>query len=764
MDLQLKTMMDLLQKTQARERAQKRENQRSGKQPTKNISRDEPMVYQKIEKEMTHYREDAEKEKERDREIWGLKEALRQQQEAIQVLKGESEKTIAGDEPEPYREKKNEEEAPYREDNEREREYREVVQHQQETIEKLIRVVEQYPERVNASSERVGEPHTVIAKQNKPQSVGERLDQGETQGTSEETAQISSLIYGVSQSPSTSVNLKGSKGSYHIGHNSLPESASRNEILNTPDRLRVIGDCIEALNQQLSEDRKKTQREREASRKQGAELGRSIKTLWDRLQRAEGVSREAGAKNLVNEREIESVTPQISREAAELPVNVAVIRRTPCGDLPKNSRESGVQCSLETEQNRIIENDNICNGERVPRRRRHSVGRSETQRDRDRTESESEGSQGTSSHRKRRKTICRGRGADRNDPEPREREIRALPQKIPQVLCEKFGDAPIRDFKTFEREFREMCDLYSIPESQKLTRFKLHLEGNVLKHTNSWLDAHGGPDLTYDQLVNELRTSYQRDLRPEEALQKLQGRIWNVFETTINEFVHDTRVLVQLAYPNEHDLWDRKIESFIKLALPDTLTRFLSVLGPVSVSDMTEWIRDNTNRIDLSQEPNRFAEGWVQHAYRESQANKTKNNVTSGKRGTTIEICDNNEGCNGNLGKSESYNASTHQGPSPMNFSSPTFRGLCYNCWLPGHRKAFCTAYNLGPWRAGHHGQGTHWNGGTRKGNYRDYLQFNGPQHGASYNQERNWNEPPYLGNHRLSDERFVNQDRKSND
>ncbi|MCP4488103.1 MAG: hypothetical protein GY820_12405, partial [Gammaproteobacteria bacterium] len=248
-------------------------------------------------------------------------------------------------------------------------------------------------------------------------------------------------------------------------------------------------------------------------------------------------------------------------EAAELPVNVAVISRTPCGDLPKNSREREAHRRLGTEQIPLSEKDSSNNGERVPRRRRHSVGRSETQRDRDRTESESEGSRGNADRRKRRKTSCRGRGADRGDTASRERGSRELPPKIPQVLCEKFGDAPTRDFKTFEREFREMCDLYSIPDSQKLTRFKLHLEGNVLKHTNSWLDTHGGPDLTYDQLVNELRTAYQRDLRPEEAHLKLQGRTWNVFETTINEFTHDTRVLVQLAYPNEHDLWDRKIKS-----------------------------------------------------------------------------------------------------------------------------------------------------------------------------------------------------------
>ncbi|MCP4489966.1 MAG: hypothetical protein GY820_21995 [Gammaproteobacteria bacterium] len=105
----------------------------------------------------------------------------------------------------------------------------------------------------------------------------------------------------------------------------------------------------------------------------------------------------------------------------------------------------------------------------------------------------------------------------------------------------------------------------------------------------------------------------------------------------------------------------------------------------------------------------------------------------------------------------------TFQVSLPVNCASPTFRGLCYNCWLPGHRKVFCTAYNLGPWRAGHHGQGTHWNGGTWRWNYRDYLQSNGPQYGASFSRERNWNEPPYRGNHRLSDERCVNQDRRSN-
>ncbi|MCP4491290.1 MAG: hypothetical protein GY820_28840, partial [Gammaproteobacteria bacterium] len=270
-DLQLKTIMDLLQKTQARERAVERGNQRLGKQQTKNISRDEPVVYQKIEKEMTHYREDAEKEKKRDREICELQNAMQQMQQIFQQTQGH-----------------------------------------------------------NLSKLTDGQR-------------GQEISQVVNPGTRE---------------PNTNENV-------------ISESVPQNEASRSTDRFRIIGDRMEALNLQLSEERKKTQWERETARTQETALEHSIQTLWDRLQRAEGVSRESGAKNLVNEREIESATPQISREAAELPVNVAVISRTPCGDLPKNSREKEVRHSLGTEQIPLSEKDSSSNGERVPRRRRH---------------------------------------------------------------------------------------------------------------------------------------------------------------------------------------------------------------------------------------------------------------------------------------------------------------------------------------------------------------------------------------------------------
>ncbi len=65
----------------------------------------------------------------------------------------------------------------------------------------------------------------------------------------------------------------------------------------------------------------------------------------------------------------------------------------------------------------------------------------------------------------------------------RERDQREPAQKIPRVLCDKFGDKRTRDFKAFEREFSDTCELYLV-DNQKLKRLKLHLEGTVLDHAN----------------------------------------------------------------------------------------------------------------------------------------------------------------------------------------------------------------------------------------------------------------------------------------
>ncbi|MCP4487565.1 MAG: hypothetical protein GY820_09650, partial [Gammaproteobacteria bacterium] len=61
-----------------------------------------------------------------------------------------------------------------------------------------------------------------------------------------------------------------------------------------------MGDRIEALNLQLSEERKKIQREREMVRTQETALERSIQTLRDQLQGAEREICERGTTNPIN--------------------------------------------------------------------------------------------------------------------------------------------------------------------------------------------------------------------------------------------------------------------------------------------------------------------------------------------------------------------------------------------------------------------------------------------------------------------------------
>ncbi len=248
----------------------------------------------------------SERERERDREIWELKETLKHRRESC-TERNETENPAQMNESPMYREKKNEG-APYREDNEREREYREVVQHQQDTIEMLLKEIGGRDEQVNEVSNRNTE---VSGTKN------ERVETiGEANSYNNETHQL----------PNENASLEGLKGSPSAGHNLspetlrrtlqnamqqavqqilqqtqghnrseltddqrgqeippvfnhetresntnenlIPESVPRNEVLKTPDRLRVTGDRLEALNQQLSEERKKTQRERETARTQ----------------------------------------------------------------------------------------------------------------------------------------------------------------------------------------------------------------------------------------------------------------------------------------------------------------------------------------------------------------------------------------------------------------------------------------------------------------------------------------------------------------
>ncbi|MCP4476040.1 MAG: hypothetical protein GY821_16070, partial [Gammaproteobacteria bacterium] len=190
--------------------------------------------------------------------------------------------------------------------------------------------------------------------------------------------------------------------------------------------------------------------------------------------------------------------------------------------------------------------------ERIERRKRREKKRLE--RDRERTDRRQQ--REARSERKAREKV-------RKREELRDNDRPSVNLKIPRFLCDKFGDKPTQDFETFEREFRDVCDLYSVPEEQKVQRLKSHLEGSVLVHANSWIDAQGDQEYTYRGLVKELRFQFQKSVREDEAELKLIGRKWNIFDQNIEEFVREIRTLVQQAYPKEQKRWDNRIKTSI---------------------------------------------------------------------------------------------------------------------------------------------------------------------------------------------------------
>ncbi|MCP4493077.1 MAG: hypothetical protein GY820_38130, partial [Gammaproteobacteria bacterium] len=149
-------------------------------------------------------------------------------------------------------------------------------------------------------------------------------------------------------------------------------------------------------------------------------------------------------------------------------------------------------------------------------------------------------------------------------------------RKIPTNLCPRFGERyNNRDFNTFEWEFRQICALHEVPEEEKLTRFMLHLEGAIQNHAQTFMENRGA-NLRYDDLINELRRSFQRKIDVNEAESQLHGRKWNPYEVTIDEFLHDTRLLVQQAYPGEQQRWDAKTRACLCRALPIELERIVA--------------------------------------------------------------------------------------------------------------------------------------------------------------------------------------------
>ncbi|MCP4489588.1 MAG: hypothetical protein GY820_20070, partial [Gammaproteobacteria bacterium] len=273
--------------------------------------------------------------------------------------------------------------------------------------------------------------------------------------------------------------------------------------------------------------------------------------------------------------------------------------------------------------------------------------------------------------------------------------------KIPNVLCTKFGEnvETTRDFNTFEREFSTMCRLQAVPDHQKLDRFVLHLEGAILKHATCWLDEREDQDTQYVQLVEELRKSFQKIVKTEEAEKKLLGRKWNVYEMTIDEFIHQTRLLVQQAYPDEQRKWESRIKSFIQLGVPHALEMVVSTMKTLSINEVEEWIRNNTDYIDRNAQPDVHADQWVQQAYRDwAQKNKMAkgpDKFVSDPKG----IVPKSASWSGNQSGERRFNNNTGvpQGPGGPGVNFQSYVGRCYICGSPNHRQISCTRGNMGP-------------------------------------------------------------------
>ncbi|MCP4492123.1 MAG: hypothetical protein GY820_33170, partial [Gammaproteobacteria bacterium] len=164
----------------------------------------------------------------------------------------------------------------------------------------------------------------------------------------------------------------------------------------------------------------------------------------------------------------------------------------------------------------------------------------------------------------------------------------------------------------------------------KLTRFMLHLEGAIQNHAQTFMENRGA-NLRYEDLVSELRRSFQRKIDVNEAESQLHGRKWNPYEVTIAEFLHDTRLLVQQAYPGEQQRWDTKTRACLCRALPIELERIVAS-NTREINDLVEWVRTYTRGIVQGMQPSADAEVWVKNCYELYHQKSSPLNRDSGEK------------------------------------------------------------------------------------------------------------------------------------
>ncbi|MCP4491595.1 MAG: hypothetical protein GY820_30450, partial [Gammaproteobacteria bacterium] len=186
----------------------------------------------------------------------------------------------------------------------------------------------------------------------------------------------------------------------------------------------------------------------------------------------------------------------------------------------------------------------------------------------------------------------------------------------PNQLCKRFGFRDDCSFDTFEFDFQLACEMHQIPAREKVNWLLMHLEGPIKEHARSWMTDRGANNRpTYEELIGELRPSFQQEISKEVAERKLVGREWNIF-TSVDEFLHKTRELVQCVLLGLTRQWPDRIRSCLMQALPAAWDQILSSSNK-DYPQVVEWLRAQLAKIQNT--PQDKWDDWVKAAYREHQ-------------------------------------------------------------------------------------------------------------------------------------------------
>ncbi|MCP4474517.1 MAG: hypothetical protein GY821_08140, partial [Gammaproteobacteria bacterium] len=164
--------------------------------------------------------------------------------------------------------------------------------------------------------------------------------------------------------------------------------------------------------------------------------------------------------------------------------------------------------------------------------------------------------------------------------------------------------------------------MHQIPVRDKVKWLLMHLEGSIKEHAMAWMKNRGmNNQPTYDEIIGELRPSFQQKMSVEVAERKLVGREWNIF-TSIDAFLHETRELVQSALPGLTRQWADRIRSCLMQSLPPAWDQILSSSNK-DYTEIVEWLRAQSAKIQNT--PQEKWEEWVKAAHRQNQKGGSSN-------------------------------------------------------------------------------------------------------------------------------------------